>query len=63
SPADNVRAGSLLLRQLLREAGGNEELAVAAYYQGMGSVRRIGLLPETRSYVGSVMALKGRFGG
>ena len=63
SPVDNVRAGSLLLRQLLREAGGNQELAAAAYYQGMSSVRRIGMLPSTRSYVASVMALKPRFGG
>lgn len=63
SPADNVRAGSLLLRQLLREAGGNQEIALAAYYQGMSSVRRIGMLPSTRTYVTSVMALKRRFGG
>ncbi|HWI21770.1 MAG TPA: LysM peptidoglycan-binding domain-containing protein, partial [Baekduia sp.] len=63
SASDNVRAGSLLLRQLLREAGGDEQLAIAGYYQGMSSVRRIGLLPETRTYVASVMALKNRFGG
>jgi LysM repeat protein len=63
SPADNVRAGSLLLRQLLRESGGDPATAVAAYYQGMGSVRRIGMLPETRQYVANVLSLRGRFGG
>jgi hypothetical protein len=38
-------------------------MAVAAYYQGLGSVRQNGLLPETEQYVNNVMALRGRFGG
>jgi soluble lytic murein transglycosylase-like protein len=63
SPADNVKAGSLYLRQLLRDTGGNERMAVAAYYQGLGSVQSQGLLPETQRYVDNVMSLKGRFGG
>ncbi|HET6508616.1 MAG TPA: LysM peptidoglycan-binding domain-containing protein [Baekduia sp.] len=63
SPADNVRAGSLLLSRLLRDTGGDATTAVAAYYQGLGSVRRIGMLPETRRYVANVLALRSRFGG
>lgn len=63
SPADNVRAGSLLLARLLRDTGGDPATAVAAYYQGLGSVRRIGMLPETRRYVANVLALRSRFGG
>jgi LysM repeat protein len=63
SPADNVRAGSLLLARLLRDTGGDPTTAVAAYYQGLGSVRRIGMLPETRRYVANVLALRSRFGG
>jgi LysM repeat protein len=63
SPADNVRAGSLLLARLLRDTGGDPATAVAAYYQGLGSVRRIGMLPETRRYVANVLALRQRFGG
>ena len=62
SPADNVRAGSLLLARLLRDTG-DPATAVAAYYQGLGSVRRIGMLPETRQYVSNVLALRSRFGG
>lgn len=62
SPTDNVRAGALLLGQLLRETG-DPATAVAAYYQGLGSVRRIGMLPETQKYVANVMALQQRFGG
>jgi soluble lytic murein transglycosylase-like protein len=63
SPADNVRAGSLLLSRLLRDTGGDTATAVAAYYQGLGSVRKIGILPETRRYVANVLALRSRFGG
>ena len=63
SPADNVRAGSVLLARLLRDTGGDPATAVAAYYQGLGSVRRIGMLPETRRYVANVLALRSRFGG
>ncbi|HEY4095962.1 MAG TPA: LysM peptidoglycan-binding domain-containing protein [Baekduia sp.] len=62
SPSDNVRAGSILLADLLRNTG-DPATAVAAYYQGLGSVRRIGMLPETRQYVANVMALRSRFGG
>jgi hypothetical protein len=38
-------------------------MAIAAYYQGLGSVRENGMLPETQRYVDNVMALQGRFGG
>jgi soluble lytic murein transglycosylase-like protein len=63
SPRDNVHAGVMYLRQLLRDTGGHVPTAVAAYYQGLSSVRRIGILPETRRYVDNVLALQSRFGG
>jgi N-acetylmuramoyl-L-alanine amidase len=63
SPQDNVKAGSLYLGQLLKDTGGDERMAIAAYYQGLESVRQQGMLPETQRYVDNVMALKGRFGG
>src|SRR6185295_12803298 len=63
SPTDNVKAGSLYLAHLLRETNGDPSLAAAGYYQGLASVRRIGMLPETRRYVANVLALRGRFGG
>jgi soluble lytic murein transglycosylase-like protein len=63
APADNVRAGVMYLNTLLRDFGGDEANAVASYYQGAASVRRIGQLPETQRYVANVLALKGRFGG
>src|SRR3954451_12564564 len=63
SPRDNVRAGVLYLGHLLRETGGDEAAAAAAYYQGLGSVRAQGVLPATQQYVDDVMALRARFGG
>lgn len=62
SPVDNVRAGSLLLRHLLEGSGGDPAIALAGYYQGQDSVRRIGLLPETQRYVANVLALRDRYG-
>jgi soluble lytic murein transglycosylase-like protein len=63
SATDNVRAGSLYLAHLLRETNGDPALAAAGYYQGLSSVRRVGMLPETRRYVDNVLALRSRFGG
>jgi LysM repeat protein len=63
SAEDNVRAGSLYLADLMRQTNGDPAMAAAAYYQGLASVRRIGMLPETRRYVANVLALRSRFGG
>jgi LysM repeat protein len=63
SALDNVRGGVLYLRQLLNDFGGDQNSAIAAYYQGEGAVRSRGLYPETQQYVNSVNALRGRFGG
>ncbi|HYZ81340.1 MAG TPA: LysM peptidoglycan-binding domain-containing protein [Solirubrobacteraceae bacterium] len=63
SASDNIRAGSLLLHQLLQQSGGDPAMAAAGYYQGMQSVRQHGLFPDTRAYVNNVMALRQRFGG
>jgi soluble lytic murein transglycosylase-like protein len=56
----NVRVGVAYLHHLLHEFGGDERLALGAYYQGADAIRRNGLLPETRAYVADVLALKNR---
>jgi soluble lytic murein transglycosylase-like protein len=61
SAAENIRAGVLLLRELLQLTGGNEQMAVAGYYQGLGSVQKYGMLPSTRRYVADVLALAQHF--
>ncbi len=63
SAHDNVRAGSLFLKQLLSQTGGDEATAIAGYYQGLGSVRERGLYDDTKQYVQNVQALRGRLGG
>jgi len=63
SAIDNVGAGVLYLGHLLQQTGGDHAMAAAAYYQGLSSVQRIGMLPETQRYVANVMALRSRFGG
>lgn len=60
--ADNVKAGSLLLKALLEETGGNEEQAIAGYYQGLNSVRSRGMYEDTKQYVKNVQALRARVG-
>jgi Transglycosylase SLT domain/Putative peptidoglycan binding domain len=58
SASGNIRVGVLYLRQLLREFGGNERLALAAWYQGPASVRKRGVLRETKVFVADVLALR-----
>ena len=56
----NVRVGVAYLSHLLRAFNGRERRALAAYYQGPASVRRRGLLPESRAFVADVLALEAR---
>ncbi|HEV2821399.1 MAG TPA: transglycosylase SLT domain-containing protein [Solirubrobacteraceae bacterium] len=63
APLDNVHAGVLYLKRMLDMAGGDPSLAAAGYYQGMASVRRIGMYEDTQRYVANVLALRERFGG
>ena len=57
---DNVLAGVLLLKQLVR-ATGRADMALAGYYQGLGSVHAHGMLPQTHTYIRNVTALRARF--
>jgi len=63
SAHDNAAAGVLYLKRLLNDAGGDENAAIAGYYQGLGSVRSRGMFDDTRRYVANVQALRSRFGG
>ncbi len=63
SATDNVHAGVLYLQHLLEQTGGDENAAIAGYYQGLGSVRSRGQFDDTQKYVANVQALRSRFGG
>lgn len=60
-PRDNVTAGVAFLDYLFDLTGGDIEASLAGYYQGLASVRRNGLYPDTARYIANVVALKGRF--
>jgi soluble lytic murein transglycosylase-like protein len=53
----------MYLKHLLDQSGGNEDAAIAGYYQGMSSVQNRGMFADTKRYVANVQALRGRFGG
>ncbi|WP_062133425.1 lytic transglycosylase domain-containing protein [Demequina aestuarii] len=59
-PQDNVTAGVAVLRHLQRD-GRALETAIAGYYQGESGVRKYGMYADTKRYVASVLALRGRF--
>jgi soluble lytic murein transglycosylase-like protein len=53
-PLENLRAGTMHLKSLVDEFGGDVKLALAAYNAGSGAVRRHGGVPayrETQEYV------------
>jgi hypothetical protein len=54
----NIRVGVVYLRQLLREFAGDERKALAGWYQGPVSVRKRGVLRETKVFVANVLALR-----
>ncbi|HVL99923.1 MAG TPA: LysM peptidoglycan-binding domain-containing protein [Egibacteraceae bacterium] len=60
-PADNVEAGVAFLRHVYRLAGGDVDLTLAGYYQGLRSVRENGMYADTKRYIANVKALRGRF--
>ena len=59
-PRDNVIAGVAILRRLL-QVSPDLPTVVAAYYQGLTSVRTNGMFADTRVYVANVQTLVARF--
>ncbi len=59
-PKDNVTAGVLILRALVRSAP-DLPSAIAGYYQGLASVQQHGMYADTRRYVANVQTLITRF--
>jgi Transglycosylase SLT domain/Putative peptidoglycan binding domain len=56
----NIQIGVVYIRHLYRHYNGNVRLALAAYNQGPGSLRKRGMYRETRQYVRNVLAVRGR---
>jgi soluble lytic murein transglycosylase-like protein len=62
-PGDNILMSARVLRHLLQLTGGDQAKALAAYYQGFGSVTRDGVLPIGQRYAASILAMRASFGG
>jgi LysM repeat protein len=60
NPGDNVRMSARFLSYLLDQTG-EPRLAIAAYYQGLGSLRRHGIYNSSIFYVDGILALRSRF--
>ena len=56
----NVEVGVAYLKSLLLRFGGDQRLAVAAYYEGPRAVRTIGIPPGSATYVDDVLSLRDR---
>jgi N-acetylmuramoyl-L-alanine amidase len=57
-PEQNIRMSAAFLRYLLKESGNDSRMALAAYYQGLASVRTQGVYAETDQYVRTVLAVQ-----
>lgn len=60
NPVDNAELGSALLRSYLDQLH-DPRLVLAAYYQGLGAVRRFGIYPSSRTYVDGIWRLRNQF--
>jgi peptidoglycan hydrolase-like protein with peptidoglycan-binding domain len=60
TPDGDIEVGVLYLRHLLQEFGGDERLALAAWYEGADAVRKYGLYQVTVPFVEDVLALQAR---
>lgn len=63
--AENIKGGTVYLRQMLDLFGGAEDLALAAYNAGPGAVQKYGGIPpypDTEDYVERILRLCGESG-
>lgn len=56
-PQDNVTAGTVIMRALLRAAE-DEDQAIAGYYQGLAGVQQHGMYEDTKRYVKAIQNLR-----
>jgi murein DD-endopeptidase MepM/ murein hydrolase activator NlpD len=59
--SDNIRMSARFVRYLLDATGGDVRTALAAYYQGLRSVRTSPVLAETKQYVQTVLVFRPMF--
>ncbi len=60
-PSDNIEMMAAFLGYLLHATSGQVCGAVASYFQGLGALQRVGVLPVSQEYVRNVLSLRPRF--
>jgi len=60
-PSDNIEMSARFLALLLKETNGKADQALAGYYQGLRSVRAIGMYTDTKQYVAGILNLRRSF--
>lgn len=61
NPEHNIRMTAGYLRWLLDRTGGDVAIALASYYQGITSVRTVGVYPASQTYVSAVLGAAARY--
>lgn len=61
SVLDNIKMGARYLRLLLDATGGDEDKAIASYYQGYGATLAGKMYEETKQYVQSVRSVQANY--
>ncbi len=61
NPEDNITAGVAFLDYLYDLTGGDKRLTLGGYYQGLASIARNGIYPDTAQYIANILALQERF--
>ncbi|MGH9079952.1 MAG: LysM peptidoglycan-binding domain-containing protein [Acidimicrobiales bacterium] len=59
--SDNIEMAAAYLHQLLVQTGGDEDRALAGYYQGLPSVQRSGMFASTVQYVHGILSFTDLF--
>jgi soluble lytic murein transglycosylase-like protein len=60
-PDQNIRMSARYLRYLMDQSGGDVRTTLAGYFQGPGSVKRSGILPVSKWYSDTILALRPLF--
>jgi LysM repeat protein len=55
-PSDNIEMAAAYLHDLLVDTGGSVKLALASYYQGLGSLQQSGVFASSVVYVSGILA-------
>jgi soluble lytic murein transglycosylase-like protein len=61
NPEHNIRMSARYLWYLMKLSGGNQQRAVAAYYQGLSSIQKNGIRPDTNTYTQTIFAMRSSF--